>query len=77
MSDLSPSNPKDAELENTVTRAVHGLAAEFHVSALAGHVTISGMVDDFAAKRDIYLVVQGVAGVKTVSNRVKVTPIGD
>jgi osmotically-inducible protein OsmY len=77
MSDLKGSDPKDVELENTVTRAVHGLAAEFHVSALAGHVTISGMVDDFGAKRDIFLVVQGVAGVKTISNKVKVTPIGE
>ena len=43
----------------------------------SGHVTISGKVDDFGAKRDIYLTVQSVAGVKTISNLIRVTPIGD
>jgi osmotically-inducible protein OsmY len=77
MPDLKGSDPKDVELENTVSRALHGLVSDCHISALAGHVTISGKVDDFGAKRDIYLTVQSVAGVKTISNLIRVTPIGD
>ena len=77
MDNLKGSNPKDVELENTIARALHGLASDLHVTALSGHITLTGKVDNFGAKRDIYLTAQSVAGVKVVSNQIMVTPIGD
>ncbi len=77
MDNLQESNPKDVELENTIVRALHGLAADLHVTALSGHVTLTGKVDNFGAKRDVYLTAQSVAGVKVISNQIRVTPIGD
>jgi len=77
MSNLQESDPRDVELENAVSRAIHGMASSIHVSVKAGHVTVSGVVDDFSAKRELTSAVQSVAGVKTITNYVKVTPIGD
>ncbi len=77
MDNLQGANPKDVELENTIARALHGLVSDLHITALSGHITLTGKVDDFGAKRDILLTAQSVAGVKTVSNQIRVTPIGD
>ena len=77
MFNLGASNPKDVELEATVSLAIHDLATNVHVSAEEGHVILSGRVGDFAAKREIDNIVQGVAGVKNLSNGMQITPIVD
>ncbi len=77
MLNFNQSNSKDAELGSAISRMISGMASGLHVSAEAGHVTISGMVDDFGTKRDISAAVQGMGGVKTLSNCIRVTPIGD
>jgi osmotically-inducible protein OsmY len=77
MSNLQESNPRDVELGNSVSRAIHGMASGIHVSVKAGHVTVSGVVDDFSEKRDLTSAVQSVAGVKTITNNVRVSPTWD
>ncbi|HET9870319.1 MAG TPA: BON domain-containing protein [bacterium] len=77
MLNFNQKDPRDVELETTVCRAVEGMAAGLHVNAQAGHVSLSGMVDDYSTKRDISAIVRDLAGVKTLSNGIRVTPIGD
>ncbi len=71
------SDPKDVELEAAVSRAVRGLGLGIHVGVKGGHVTVSGIVDDFETKRDILTVVRGVAGGHTITNNVRVARVAD
>ena len=71
------SDPKDVELEATISRAVRELGVGIHVIVKGGHVTVSGIVDDFETKRDILSVVRGVAGGHTITNNVRVARVAD
>lgn len=71
------SDPKDVELEASVSRAVRELGVGIHVSVRAGHVTISGIVDDFETKRDIMTVVRGIVGGHPITNNVRVARVAD
>jgi hypothetical protein len=71
------SDPKDVELEASVGRAVRGLGVGIHVGVRAGHVTVSGIVDDFETKRDIMAVVRDVAGGHPITNNVRVARVAD
>jgi osmotically-inducible protein OsmY len=71
------SDPKDVELEAAVSRAVRELGLGIHVSVKGGHVTVSGIVDDFETKRDIMAVVRGVAGGYPITNNVRVARVAD
>ncbi len=67
-------DPKDVELENEISRHVHNLRlGSFHVSVRGGHVSISGIVDDFFTKRQIGEEVRGMSGVHEITNNIKVT----
>lgn len=68
------SDPKDVELEETISRAIHGMASHLHVSVRAGKVTVSGSVDDFGDKRDVTNAVRAISGVHGVINNIRVAP---
>ena len=71
------SDPKDVELEATISRAVRGMGSHIHVSVKAGHVFLSGTADDFSTKRDIVSQVRGVQGVHELTNNIRVAPFAD
>ncbi len=71
------SDPKDVELEAAISREVRSLGMGIHVSVKAGHVTLSGAVDDFETKRGILEVVRGVAGGHPITNNVRVARVAD
>lgn len=71
------SDPKDVELEAAVSRAVRELGVGLHVSVRGGHITLSGIVDDYETKRDLLAVVRGVAGGHTITNNVRVARVAD
>jgi len=71
------SDPKDVELEASISRIVRSMGVGIHVSVKGGHVTISGVVDDFATKREILNAVRDVAGGHEVTNYVKVARVAD
>jgi len=77
MADQRMSDPKDVELEESISRAVRSMGFHIHVSARGGHVTVSGTADDFESKRDIISAVRSVPGVHEVTNNIRVAPIGD
>jgi len=39
----------------------------------AGHVTVSGIVDDYGTKRSISSTIMGVGGVREVTNNIRVS----
>jgi osmotically-inducible protein OsmY len=68
------SDPRDVELEHEVSQHLHNLGVErYHVSVNAGHVTVSGMVDDFGDKREVTDMIRGLGGVREVTNHIRVT----
>lgn len=71
------SNPKDVELEATITRAIRSMGEHIHVSVSGGHVTLSGTADDYSTKRDIVGFIRNVSGVHEVTNNIRVAPIAD
>jgi hypothetical protein len=71
------SDPKDVELEAAISRAVRSMGIGIHVSARSGHVTLSGVVDDFETKRSISSVVHGVGGVHEIVNNIRVARVAD
>lgn len=71
------SDPKDVELEASVSRAVRELGLGIHVSVRGGHVTVSGIVDDFETKRDVMSAVRGVVGGRPITNNVRVARVAD
>ena len=71
------SDPKDVELEAAVSRAVRQLGVGIHVSVRSGHVTISGIVDDFETKREVSSLVHNVAGGHPISNNIRVARVAD
>ncbi len=71
------SDPKDVELEAAISRAVRSMGVGIHVSVHGGHVTVSGMADDFATKRDILSTVRSLPGVHEVTNNIRVVPVAD
>lgn len=66
------SDPKDVELEATISRVVRNMGEHIHVSSKGGHVTLSGTVDDFSAKRDIVSAAKNVSGVHEVTANIRV-----
>ena len=70
---LSQSDPKDVELENNISRIVRRLGKGLRIHVRGGHVTISGIVDDYGTKRQISQEIQGVGGVREVTNNIRVS----
>jgi osmotically-inducible protein OsmY len=77
MSNPYISDPKDVEIEAAIHRAVRNLGVGIHVTVKSGHVSLSGIVDDFETKRDIMGVVRDVAGGFTISNNIRVARVAD
>ena len=71
------SDPKDVELEAAISRVVRNMGVGIHVSVRGGHVTLSGVVDDFETKREISSVVHGVGGVHDIVNSIRVARVAD
>jgi osmotically-inducible protein OsmY len=71
------SDPKDVELEATISRAVRGMGSHLHVSVKSGHVFLSGVADDYGTKRDIVAQVRGVQGVHDLTNNIRVSHSAD
>lgn len=67
------SDPKDVELENNISRTVRRLGEGIRVHVSGGHVTVSGIVDDFGTKRQISQEIQGMGGVREVTNNIRVS----
>jgi len=68
-----PSDPKDVELENNISRSIRHMAKGVRIHVRGGHVTVSGMVDDFSTKRSISSTIMAVGGVREVTNNIRVT----
>lgn len=66
------SDPKDVELEAVVARRIRSFCSNVHVSVRGGHVTLSGVVEDYGDKRDASNVVRQIAGVHDVTNDIRV-----
>jgi hypothetical protein len=66
------SDPKDVELEAVVAREVRPFCANAHVSVRGGHVTLSGVAQDYDDKRDALNAARHVAGVHEVTNYIRV-----
>ncbi|HUO58230.1 MAG TPA: BON domain-containing protein [bacterium] len=71
------SDPKDVELEATISRSIRGMAEHLHVSVRGGHVTVSGTADDYETKRDIMSAVKEVPGVHEVTNNIRVARVAE
>jgi osmotically-inducible protein OsmY len=71
------SDPKDVELEASISRAIRNLGVGIHVTVKSGHVSLTGVVDDFETKRQVYSVVRGTSGVREVANNIRVARIAD
>ena len=67
------SDPKDVELEAVVDREIRRFCANAHVSVRGGHVTLSGVVEDYSDKRDALNAARHVAGIHEVTNNIRVT----
>lgn len=77
MENRNLSDPKDVEMEASISRAIRNLGVGLHVSVRGGHVSLSGMVDDFETKREVSSVVHNVAGGHPVSNNIRVVRVAD
>lgn len=67
-----PSDPKDVEMEHNISRAVRSLG-KLHIHVSGGHVTVSGIVDDYGTKRQIASTIQSMGGVREVTNNIRVS----
>jgi len=67
------SDPKDVELENNISRSIRHMAKGVRIHVRGGHVTVSGIVDDFGTKRQISQAIQGIGGVHEVTNNIRVS----
>ena len=65
-------SPKDVELEAVVAREVRPFCSNAHVSVKGGHVTLSGVAQDYDDKRDALNAARHVAGVREVTNYIRV-----
>ena len=74
MENRNLSDPKDVELEASISRAVRHMGVGIHVSAKGGRVSLSGLVQDFSTKRSIMSTVRGMAGVHEVTNYLRIAP---
>jgi osmotically-inducible protein OsmY len=77
MANQNLSDPKDVEMEATISRAIRNLGIGLHVSVRAGHISLSGTVDDFETKREVNSVVHNVAGGHPISNNIRVARVAD
>jgi len=77
MTNQQMSDPKDVELEATIQRAIRNMGVGIHVTVHGGHVSLSGLVEDFSTKRDVASVVRGVSGVREISNALRIAPVND
>jgi len=77
MANPNISDPKDVELEATISRAVRKMGMGIHVSVKSGHAFLSGAVDDFATKRAISSAARGTSGIHEVTNNIRVAGIAD
>jgi osmotically-inducible protein OsmY len=67
------SDPKDVELENSISRTIRHMAKGVRIHVHGGHVTVSGIVDDFGTKRHISQAIQAIGGVREVTNNIRVS----
>ena len=67
------SDPKDVELENSISRTIRHMAKGVRIHVRGGHVTVSGIVDDFGTKRQISQAIQAIGGVREVTNNIRVS----
>lgn len=72
MENQKVSDPKDVELEATISRSIRSMGNGIHVSVHGGHASLSGMVDDYDTKRSIMSTVRGFSGVHEVTNNIRV-----
>ena len=77
MENQSISDPKDVELEATISRAVREMGQGIHVTVKGGHISLNGVVDDFETKRDVSSVVHSVAGARQITNNIRVARTAD
>jgi len=77
MADPYISDPKDVELEESISREIRRMGAHIHVSVRGGTISISGTADDFGDKRNIYSVVKGLSGTHKVVNNIRVAHFED
>jgi osmotically-inducible protein OsmY len=68
------SDPKDVELEAAIHRAIRHMGHGIHVTVRGGHVSLSGLVEDFSTKRDIASVVRSISGAREVTNTLRISP---
>jgi osmotically-inducible protein OsmY len=71
------SDPKDVELEASISRVIRHRGMGLHVSVRSGVIFLSGAVDDFETKRDIDSSVRSVAGGHTIHNNIRVARVTD
>jgi osmotically-inducible protein OsmY len=72
-----PSDPQDVELENLIIRRIRDMGADIHVHVKGGHVSLSGIADNYSDKRDIVAIVKDIGGVRDVTSDIRVAPIAD
>jgi len=77
MDNLVHSNPKDVELEALITSRIRQMGEHIHVQIIDGVVHLTGTVNEFATKREIMTLVQGIGGVHEVSNHILVARVSD
>lgn len=77
MDNYNLSDPKDVELEASISRVIRRRGMGLHVSVRSGVISLSGAVDDFETKRDIDSSVRNVAGGHKIHNNIRVARITD
>jgi osmotically-inducible protein OsmY len=75
MDNRNLSDPKDVELEATISRAIRTRGSGIHVSVKGGAISLTGSVEDFGTKREIESLVRGVAGHYPIHNSIRVSYI--
>jgi len=71
------SNPKDVELESIIISRIRQMGEHMHAQSKDGVVHLSGTVNEFETKREIMTMVQGIGGVREVSNNIRVARVSD
>lgn len=71
---LLTSNHKDDDLEQGIARALQGKVACLNVVVKDGYVNLSGNVDHPAAKKAVASLVEGITGVRMLTNHIRFVP---
>jgi osmotically-inducible protein OsmY len=77
MDNETHSDPKDAELASVITNQIRQMGDHIHVQAKGGVVHLSGTTNEFEGKREIMTLVQGIGGVHSVVNNIRVARVND